>query len=77
MPSPEVDAAMPSPTEITVAQLARLVGLPDAPTLVDVRTEEQYLTDPRLPPTAQRHGSGDVSGWCKRYAKESPPIRTT
>jgi hypothetical protein len=33
---------MRSTTEITVAQLARLVGLPTSPRLVDVRTEEDY-----------------------------------
>lgn len=31
---------MPSPTEITVAQLSRLVGLPNAPALVDVRIDD-------------------------------------
>src|SRR5262245_11004269 len=31
MSSHEVDAAMPSPTEITVAQFSRLIGLPGAP----------------------------------------------
>ena len=33
---------MPSPTEIAVAQLSRLVGLPGAPVLADVRTEEEF-----------------------------------
>lgn len=46
---------MPSPTEITVAQLARLVGLPGAPVLADVRTDQEFESDPRLIPTAQRH----------------------
>ena len=30
---------MPSPTEITVAQLSRRIGLPDSPAVIDVRTE--------------------------------------
>ncbi|TIT25668.1 MAG: sulfurtransferase, partial [Mesorhizobium sp.] len=33
---------MPSTTEITVQQLSRLVGLPDAPVLIDVRIDEDY-----------------------------------
>jgi len=71
MSSPEVDAAMPSPTEITVAQLSRLVGMPDAPALVDVRSDEEYRVDPRLLPAAQRHAPTDVADWSSRYAGQS------
>jgi hypothetical protein len=59
---------MPSPTEITVTQLSRLVGLPGSPVLIDVRTEQEFMSDPRLVPTAQRHPSIGVEGWCTRYA---------
>ena len=45
---------MPSPTEISVPQLTRLVGTPDAPTLIDVRVDEDFNADPRLIPGAQR-----------------------
>ena len=38
---------MPSTTEITVSQLSRLVGIPGAPALVDVRTDEEFKADPR------------------------------
>ena len=41
---------MPSPTEITVAQLSRLIGLPDAPAIVDVRIDEDYAADPAPAP---------------------------
>jgi rhodanese-related sulfurtransferase len=41
---------MPSPNEITCAQLARLIGTPDAPVLVDLRDHENWLRDPRLLP---------------------------
>jgi rhodanese-related sulfurtransferase len=68
MPSFEVDAGMPSPTEITVAQLSRLVGLPGAPVLADVRTEEEFNSSPQLIPTAHRHASTGVEVWCRRYA---------
>jgi rhodanese-related sulfurtransferase len=68
MSSVEVDAAMPSPTEITVAQLSRLIGLPGAPVLADVRSDQQFKSDPQLVPTAQRHPSTGIEGWCRRYA---------
>ncbi|WP_136659017.1 sulfurtransferase/chromate resistance protein [Nitratireductor sp. XY-223] len=46
---------MPSPTEITVPQLSRLIGTPDAPAIVDVRVDEDFDADPRLIPSAKRH----------------------
>src|SRR5262245_2431267 len=67
MSSYEVDAAMPSPTEITVQQLARLVGVPSAPAIVDVRKDEEFASDPRLV-TAQRHSSISAVEWWRRYA---------
>lgn len=45
---------MPSPTEITVNQLARLIGTADAPTIIDVRIDEDFDLDPQLIPTAVR-----------------------
>jgi rhodanese-related sulfurtransferase len=59
---------MPSPTEITVAQLSRLVGLPGALVLADVRTEEEFNSCPQLIPNAYRHESTGVEVWCRRYA---------
>ncbi len=59
---------MPSPNEITVAQLSRLVGLPGAPVLADVRTEDEFNSSPQLIPTAYRHASTGVEVWCRRYA---------
>jgi rhodanese-related sulfurtransferase len=47
---------MASPTEITPAQLARLVGTPQAPVLIDVRIDEDFAEDPHLIPGARRHG---------------------
>ena len=51
---------MRSPTEITVARLSRLVGLPGAPVLADVHTEEEFNSNPQLIPTAYRHASTGV-----------------
>ena len=38
---------MPSVTAITSTQLSRLIGLPQAPALVDVRLDDDYRADPR------------------------------
>ncbi|HUF56586.1 MAG TPA: sulfurtransferase/chromate resistance protein [Thermohalobaculum sp.] len=54
---------MPSPTEITVAQLQRLVGLPGAPPVVDVRTDEDFALDPRLIPGARRADPHRAGEW--------------
>lgn len=45
---------MPSPTQITVSQLMRLVGLPDAPVIVDVCIDEDFNLDQRLIPGSFR-----------------------
>jgi rhodanese-related sulfurtransferase len=46
---------LPSPTQITVAQLARLIGTPKAPTLIDVCIDEDFEQDPRLIPGSYRY----------------------
>lgn len=51
---------MPSPNEITVAQLSRLIGLPDSPVLVDVRIDADFEDEPRLIPTAFRHSFENI-----------------
>ena len=51
---------MPSPTEITVSQLSRLIGTPAAPVLLDVRIDEDFQLDPDLIPTASRQPFREV-----------------
>jgi rhodanese-related sulfurtransferase len=58
---------MPSPTEISVSQLARLVGTPDAPAIVDVRSEEHFKADPRFIPCAFRRDHSTVDTWADAY----------
>lgn len=62
---------MPSPSEITVPQLSRLIGLPGAPAIIDVRTEEEFQADPRLIPTACRHDFLESGNWAMQYAGQS------
>lgn len=45
---------MPSPNEITVNQLSRLIGTPSAPVVIDVRIDEDFAADLELIPTARR-----------------------
>ncbi|MDX8537919.1 chromate resistance protein [Mesorhizobium abyssinicae] len=58
---------MPSTTEITVQQLCRLVGLPDAPVLIDVRIDEDYQADPRLLPASCRRNFRTVANWAGEF----------
>ncbi len=46
---------MPSPNQITVSQLNRLIGTPACPIIIDVCINEDFESDPRLIPTAFRH----------------------
>jgi rhodanese-related sulfurtransferase len=59
---------MPSPTEITVSQLSRRIGLPDAPVLADVRDDADFAADPRLIPGARRRDARAVAGWAAELA---------
>jgi rhodanese-related sulfurtransferase len=54
---------MASPTSITPSQLARLLGLPGAPVLIDVRTPEDAARDPRLLPASLSRSHLDVAAW--------------
>ncbi|WP_445681841.1 chromate resistance protein ChrB domain-containing protein [Radicibacter daui] len=59
---------MPSPNEITCPQLARLTGLPDAPLIIDVRTDEDFAADPRLLPASIRRDFRTAASWAPDYA---------
>ncbi len=62
---------MPSPTEITPAELSRMIGLPNTPVIVDVRTDEDFAADPRLIPGAHRLSYAEVALWGPDYAGKS------
>lgn len=59
---------VPSPSQITVPQLSRLIGLPGTPALIDVRTEGEFKSDPRLIPAARRRDYADLQSWTGQYA---------
>ena len=58
---------MPSPTEISVQQLFRLVGTPEAPAIVDVRSGEDFAADPRSIPCAKRRDATQVDAWAQDF----------
>jgi rhodanese-related sulfurtransferase len=62
--------AMPSTTAITVPQLSRLTGLPDAPAIVDVRIDEDYDADPRSLPASVRRDFKTVSNWANEFTNQ-------
>jgi rhodanese-related sulfurtransferase len=62
---------MPSPTTISVEKLSRLFGTPGCPTLIDVRTDEDFAADPRLLPGSIRRPHASVSDWSKTLVTPS------
>ena len=59
---------MSSINAISAEKLARLVGTPKCPTLVDVRTDEDFASEPRLVPGSVRRPADDPSGWATEFA---------
>jgi rhodanese-related sulfurtransferase len=62
---------MPSTTEITVSQLSRLIGLPQAPIILDARGQAEFTADPRLIPGAQRYDPDGSTCWTARLEHQS------
>ncbi len=55
------------PNSITCQQLARRIGLPDAPVLIDVRTEEDAAADPRILPGSLSRDHRNVADWAPAF----------
>jgi rhodanese-related sulfurtransferase len=62
---------MSSPNIISPEKLARLIGRPDYPALIDVCTEEDFSLDPRLIPGAVRRSHREVAEWAPHFAGRS------
>ena len=54
---------MSSINTISAEKLARLVGTPKCPVLVDVRTDEDFAVEPRLIPGSVRRPNAEPSAW--------------
>ena len=59
---------MPSPTSISTQKLARLVGTAKAPAIIDVRTEDDFATDPRLIPGSVRRPFATAAEWSVEFS---------
>lgn len=59
---------MPAPDAITVPQLSRLVGTPESPVILDVRSAEDRAADPRLLPASILRSHADVAAWAPGLA---------
>ncbi|GGC68366.1 sulfurtransferase [Siccirubricoccus deserti] len=59
---------MPSPDIITPSQLACLLGTPDVPVVLDVRTDEDFASDPRILPGTVRRDFRSVASWTGDFA---------
>jgi hypothetical protein len=63
--------AMAAPNEITVPQLLRLIGTPDAPVIVDISIDSDFSDGPFLTPGAFRRPHRDLHGVIPHLAR--PP----
>ena len=58
---------MASFASISPANLARLIGLPDAPRILDLRTPEDAAADARLLPASERRDHRDIADWAAQF----------
>jgi rhodanese-related sulfurtransferase len=65
---------MSSITLISQDKLARLIGRPDCPVLIDVQIDEDFAADPRLVPGAVRRPFPAVSAWAPAFAGRSAVV---
>ncbi len=59
---------MPDTTSLSPEKLFYLVGTPDCPVVVDVRSDDDYAADPRLLPTARRRPGLAAAAWAGDFA---------
>jgi rhodanese-related sulfurtransferase len=62
---------MPAPNSLTCERLFRLIGRPDAPALIDVRSEQDAAAHPALLPGAVRRSAETIAAWAPVYAGRS------
>jgi rhodanese-related sulfurtransferase len=58
---------MPALNTIPLDKLARLIGTPKGPVIVDVQTDEDFAADPRLVPGAVRRSHTTVAQWAPEF----------
>lgn len=58
---------MTSPTEITIKQLSRQIGLANSPAIIDVRLDEDFAINPTLIPGSRRRSHQNIDQWAADY----------
>ena len=62
---------MSSFNTISPERLARLIGTPRCPLLIDVRTDDDFANDPRLIPGSRRRSFDIAADWAHELASQS------
>ena len=62
---------MSSINSISVEKLARLIGTPGCPVLIDVRTDDDFEAQSSLIPSSARRRHEDVAGWAPQLSGRS------
>lgn len=65
---------MPAPETITVAQLTRLIGTPEAPSIIDVRSEADRISDPRFVLASTFRADDKVPAWAADYTGQAVAV---
>ena len=65
---------MSSVNTISTEKLARLIGVPHGPALIDVRAKEDFAADPRFIPGAIRRPYETVSSWAPEFVGRSAVV---
>ncbi len=65
---------MPALCSISSEKLYRLIGRPDCPVLIDVRTGDDFAADPRLVPGSSRRSHETVATWAADYRGRSAVV---
>jgi rhodanese-related sulfurtransferase len=59
---------MPATNTITPEKLARLIGTPNCPTIIDIQTDEDFAAEPHLVPGSLRRDHAIVGKWAGALA---------
>ena len=65
---------MSTPDAITASQLSRLIGTPDCPSIIDVRTDEDVAADPRYLPASIHRDYRTIASWAGEYTGRSVAV---
>ncbi len=65
---------MPALNTIPHDKLARLIGTPKGPVIIDVQTDEDFAADPRLVPGAVRRSHTTVAQWAPEFRGRSAVV---